>query len=138
MRPLTVGQVMTREVVTVRPGDSLAAVRDKMYGSRIRHVPVVDGDGQLAGLVSHRDLLRSTLIERPGVSGYVEDSILEDLRAEEVMVKELEVVTPDTDLRDAARLMLREKYGCLPVVDGHRLTGILTEADFMKVVLYED
>ncbi len=138
MRPLTVGQVMTRELVTMQPGDSLAAVRDTMYGSRIRHIPVVDGSGQLAGLVSHRDLLRSTLIERPGVSGYVEDSILEDVRAEEIMTRELEVVTPDTDLRDAARLMLREKYGCLPVVDGPQLAGILTEADFMKVVLFED
>ncbi len=138
MRPLTVGEVMTRDLVTIRPGDSLAAVRDKMHEGRIRHIPVVDDNGRLAGLVSHRDLLRSTLIERAGISSYVEDSILEDLRAEEVMVSELEVVTPDTDLRDAARLMLREKYGCLPVVDGPRLAGILTEADFMKVVLYED
>ncbi len=138
MRPLTVGEVMTRELVTMRPGDTLAAVRDKMHEGRIRHIPVVDGEGRLAGLISHRDLLRSTLIERSGVSSYVEDSILEDLQAEEVMVSELEVVAPETDLRDAARLMLREKYGCLPVVDGPRLAGILTEADFMKVVLYED
>lgn len=138
MRPLTVGEVMTKKLVTMQRTDSLAALRDKMYEHQIRHIPVVDERCRLIGLVSHRDLLRNTLMERPGVSDYVEDSILEELRVSQVMVDELEVTTPETDLREAARIMLARKYGCLPVVDGSKLVGILTESDFMKVVLYED
>jgi CBS domain-containing membrane protein len=138
MRPLTVGEVMTKKLVTMKRTDSLAALRDQMYEHQIRHIPVVDERDRLIGLVSHRDLLRNTLMERPGVSGYVEDSILEDLRISQVMVDELEVTTPETDLAEAARIMLARKYGCLPVVAGSALVGILTEADFMKVFLYED
>lgn len=138
MRALTVGEVMTRDLVTMGPGDTLAALRDRMYEHQIRHIPVVDEEGYLVGLVSHRDLLRNTLMERPGGSAYVEDSILEELRVEEVMTRQLEVGSPSMTLRDAARLMLDKKYGCLPVVDGQRLVGILTEADFLRVYLYED
>ncbi|HEX9734778.1 MAG TPA: CBS domain-containing protein [Thermoanaerobaculia bacterium] len=138
MRALTVGEVMSRDLVTMGPGDSMAALRDRMYEHQIRHIPVVDPERYLVGLVSQRDLLRNTLMERPGGSSYVEDSILEELRVEEVMTRELEVGTPSMTLRDAARLMLDKKYGCLPVVDGQRLVGILTEADFLRVYLYED
>lgn len=138
MRPLSVGEIMTRKLVTMKPEDDLAKLHDRMTECHIRHVPVVDDHGTLVGLVSHRDLLRSTLVERPGVSSYVEDSLLQGMKVGEVMTTELEVATPETDLREAARIMLREKYGCLPVVDGNRLVGILTEADFLRVVLYED
>lgn len=138
MRPLSVGEIMTRKLVTMRPEDDLAKLHDEMTECHIRHVPVVDDQGTLVGLVSHRDLLRSTLVERPGVSSYVEDSILHGMKVGEVMTTELEVTRPETDLREAARIMLREKYGCLPVVEGNRLIGILTEADFLRVVLYED
>jgi len=138
MRALTVGEVMTRDLVTMRSGDTLAALRDRMYEHQIRHIPVVDDGGYLVGLVTHRDLLRNTLMERPRSSAYVEDSILEDLRVEEVMTRKLEVGSPNMPLRDAARVMLDKKYGCLPVVDGQRLVGILTESDFMRVYLYED
>lgn len=138
MKPLSVGEIMTRELVTLKPDETLAVLRDRMYEHNIRHIPVVDDEFRLIGLISQRDLLRNTLVERPGVSGYVEDSILEDLLALDIMTTELEVTSPDADLRAAARLMLRKKYGCLPVVDGQRLVGILTEADFLRVVLYED
>ena len=139
MRPLTVGEVMTRDLVTMKSQDDLAALRDQMYENQIRHIPVMDDDGFLVGLVSHRDLLRHTLMERPGVSDYVEDSLLEELRVVEIMTTDLEVAKPDMDLREAARIMLKHKYGCLPVVDDRQqLVGILTEADFLRVVLYED
>lgn len=138
MRALTVGEVMTRELVTMHPGDTLAELRDRMYEHQIRHIPVVDDERYLVGLVSHRDLLRNTLMERPGSSAYVEDSILEELRVEQIMTRELEVATPSTTLADTARVMLEKKYGCMPVVDGQRLVGILTESDFLRVYLYED
>lgn len=138
MRPLTVGDMMSSELITVKPGDTLDVVRDSMYTRHIRHIPVVDDHDHVVGLISHRDLLRSTLIERPHGSKYIEDSILEEVTAEQVMTTALETATPQTDLRDAARVMLGQKLGCLPVIEDGKLVGILTEADFLRVVLYED
>jgi CBS domain-containing membrane protein len=138
MKPLTVGEVMIRKLITMKPEDDLATLRQRMSEGHIRHIPVVDDRYTLIGLVSHRDLLRATLIQRPGISSYVEDSILAELQLQDIMITELEVTTAESDLRDAARLMLKEKYGCLPVVEGDRLVGILTEADFLRVFLYED
>jgi len=138
MRPITVAELMSRELITISTDDTLAVLRDKMYANHIRHIPVVDQRGGLVGLVSHRDLLRNTLMERRRISQYVEDSILEELVVQEVMTTELEVATPKTNVRAAARIMLNKKLGCLPVVEGTQLVGILTEADFLRAALYED
>jgi CBS domain-containing membrane protein len=138
MQVQKVRDLMTRELLTLGPEEDLATVRDQMLERRIRHLPIVDQRQRLVGLVSHRDLLRQTLMERPGLSTYVEDSLLSGVQASEVMVRELHLANPEMDMRQAARLMLKHKIGCLPVVDDGALVGILTEADFLRAVLFED
>lgn len=138
MKERSVGDWMSRDVVTMLVGQSLKALRDKMLEKQIRHMPVVDQGNRLAGLVTHRDLLRHTLIERPRISAYVEDTLLEELRVEDVMCTEIECVSSEINLRQAAAVMLEKKYGCLPVVEGDLLVGILTEADFLRLALEED
>jgi len=138
MKERSVGDLMSRDPVTMPEGESLKALRDKMLENQIRHMPVVDAHNRLLGLVTHRDLLRHTLIERPRISAYVEDTLLEELRVEDVMGTEIECVSPTTGLRQAAALMLEKKYGCLPVVEGEVLVGILTEADFLRLALEVD
>jgi len=93
---------------------------------------VVDRDGELVGLVSHRDLARGILGRIDDVPIGVEEDILRRRRVGEIMVTEPETVEPDARLRDAAEIMLEDKIGCLPVVEGTRLVGILTEADFVR------
>ena len=132
-RAMQVEDLMTAEVYALRPWDDLATLHDLMREHNVRHVPVVDREGDLVGLVSHRDLLRSALIEQP-VPGDVERSVLERLEVRDVMVRDVESVAPDTDLRDAAQTMFENKFGCLPVVVGRRLVGILTEADFVRLM----
>lgn len=123
---------MHDRVWAVRPDDDLATVRDLMDDHGIRHVPVVDDEGTLVGLVSHRDLLRAALIERSEVPSIVERTLLERTRVREVMTPYVQTVTPDTELREAARQMLDGKLGSLPVTDDQRLVGILTESDFVR------
>lgn len=131
---ITVHDLMTEHLFTVGPHDDLATVRDLMVDHRVRHIPVVDADGQLIGLVSHRDLLRHSLIEQEDIPGYVEETVLEQVEVCEVMTSNPDAVTAELDIREAAQVMLDHKYGCLPVVEGKRLVGILTEADFVRLM----
>lgn len=129
---LSVRDLMTERVIAVQPDTDLTAVRDLLWEHNIRHLPVVDGDGDLIGLVSQRDLLRHALIDQTHLPDYVEEAVLERLKASDVMTAHVERVSADTDLREAAQVMFENKYGCLPVTEGDRLVGILTEADFVR------
>lgn len=132
-----VDEVMRQRVFAVRPDDDLATVLELMEQHHVRHIPVVEDEENLVGLVSHRDLLRHSMIEQADVPSFVEDAMLEKVRVGEVMTTDPESVTPDTPLAEAARLMYENKYGCLPVVEGMRLVGILTEADFVRLAAQE-
>ncbi len=120
----TVADIMTRELVTLQEADDLG-LADRVFGlRRIRHLPVVK-DGRLVGLVTHRDLLRcyANRGEPRGKASL----------AKEMMTTQLTTVAPDTPLRRALRLMLENKFGCLPVVAPNgKLVGIITEADLVK------
>lgn len=131
---MLVRDLMTEHVFAVRPQDSLTTVADLMHERQIRHVPVIDAEGDLVGLISHRDLLRNALIEQPEVPDYVEQAVLDRLHARDIMTAAVEAVSPDLDLRLAAQVMYEQKFGCLPVVEGRRLVGILTEADFVRLM----
>lgn len=131
---MRVRDLMSSTVFASTPGDSVESLRDLMYEHNVRHIPVVDADGELVGLVSQRDLLRNSLVEQPDVPGFVEDEILRRLHVSELMTTGVESIDPESDIRSAADLMIEYKYGCLPVVEGRKLVGILTEADFVRLM----
>jgi len=132
MSALRVRDLMSDRVYSVRPDDDLATVRDLMDDHAIRHVPVVDEDGDLVGLVSHRDLLRTALIERDDLPEMIERSLLESTKVREVMTPYVETVAPELELSEAAQLLVESKFGSLPVADQGHLIGMLTEADFVR------
>jgi CBS domain-containing membrane protein len=127
-----VRDLMRDRVFAVRPDDDLATVRDLMDDHAVRHVPVIDADGDVVGMVSHRDLLRAALIERADVPLVVERTLLERTHVRDVMTTYVETSSPETPLGEAARRMLESRIGSLPVTEGGRLVGILTEADFVR------
>ena len=132
MNELRVRDFMTPNVVTVRPDDTISRAYELMLDNRFRHLVVVDGDGDLVGLLTHRDLLRHALIERSDLPLSLQRGILIRIRVEEVMTTEVETAEPGQWLQEAAVVMFENKYGCLPVVEGSRVVGILTEADFVR------
>jgi CBS domain-containing protein len=99
---------------------------------RIRHLPVLDDEGALVGIVSQRDLFRGALARALGYGAHAQQKLLGQLLVKEVMTNDPVAVAPDAPLADAARLMLERKIGALPVVENGRLVGILTESDFVK------
>ena len=134
MSHLRVRDLMTHDVLAARPEDTAATLRNLMYERDVRHIPVIEEDRSLVGLVSQRDLLRHSLIEQSDVPDFIEDALLERLRVRELMTTGVVSIEPDSDIREAAQIMYENKFGCLPVVEGTRLVGILTESDFVRLM----
>jgi len=131
---LRVGDLMTAEVATLNANDKLSIADDIMRLGRIRHLPVVDEDGGVIGIVSQRDLFRGALARALGYGEHAQSKILGMLLVKEVMTPTVATVSPDVPLAEAARTMLERKIGCLVVKDGDRLAGILTESDFVRAL----
>jgi CBS domain-containing membrane protein len=128
---------MTKDVMTLDRNDKLTAADDVMRLGRIRHMPVVDDDGALAGIVSQRDLFHSGLLRALGYGSHAKEQALGLLSLKEAMKTEVVTVTPDAPLSEAAKIMLAQKIGCLVVVEGKKIVGILTESDFVKLALHD-
>jgi CBS domain-containing protein len=132
--PLRVKDVMSRDVQVVGRNDQLAVADTLMKEARIRHLVVLDEDQLVCAVVSQRDLFRGALLRALGFGGRAEDSMLRQMVVKEAMSGELYTTTPDASVAEAARTMIDRKIGCLPVLDGEKLVGIVTETDFVELV----
>jgi CBS domain-containing protein len=131
---LKVGDAMSRVVRTVGRNDQLAVADRLMKDERIRHLPVLDEDGLVCAVVSQRDLFRGALLRALGYGGRAEESMLRQVVIKEAMSETVVTTGPDAPLAEAARAMVEHKVGCLPVVEGEKLVGILTETDVVRLV----
>lgn len=133
---LKVGSVMNRDVSTLGRNDNLLIAEGLMKQGRIRHLPVLSGYGDLCGIITQWDLFRGALLRALGYGSRAEEKILNTVVVKKVMTDDVRTNTPDTPLIEAAKLMMERKIGCLPVVDGDRLVGILSESDFVKLATH--
>lgn len=123
MHTLLVSELMTTNLRTVYEDEVVSSADWDMAVNEIRHLPVVDGERRLVGLLSDRDVMRS-MIEHRGRS----------VTVGEVMSRAVKTVAPDLPAVDAAELMLRAKCHALPVVDAHHhVLGIVTSTDFLEL-----
>ncbi len=125
---------MTEEVVSVQATPNLMDAMELMDRIHVRHLPVVDSENTLVAIVSHRDLFKGALSAVGGMSLEMRKEFLTSTKVQEIMTAEPETAEPGTPIQDAAEQLLEYKLGCLPVTEGGRLVGILTEADFVKHV----
>ncbi len=131
---LLVKDVMSHAVHTVKRNDQLAIADALMKQERVRHLPVIDEDGDVCAVVSQRDLFRGALLRALGYGSRAEDAVLKQVAVKEAMSAELQTTAPDTPVADAARLMIERKIGCLPVIENGKLVGIVTETDFVRLI----
>jgi CBS domain-containing protein len=144
-----VRSVMTTEVVTVRPGQTIAEAADVLADAGVGAAPVVDDDGALVGLLRDEDLLLSearihlptTIALLPGVEFTLPSSLRrydEDLRkaasstVADVMIQVFPTIGPDDSIEQAATVMHEEKASHLPVVEGDKVVGIVARADIIR------
>lgn len=134
----TAADVMTREVVTVGPGESFKTCADLMRIHGISALPVVVAGNRIAGIISEADLMRP-LAAIPDVPGERGTPIRRGLTAGEIMTAEVVTIAPDATLAAAARLMFERRVKRLPVVDrSNRMVGIVSRADLLRIFLRSD
>ena len=117
----TVGQFMSTDLFTVSPDDLIDLAASVMDWRHIRHVPVEDQEGRLVGLITHRGLLRMMINSKTKLT-----------TVREIMVPDPVTVTPSTSSLEAMEIMRTNRVGCLPVVEGDQLVGIITSYDFLE------
>lgn len=143
-RPQSVGDVMTREVVSVGPQASYAEIRSAMLKHDVGGLPVVGADGVLLGMVTEADLIAKEAFRSTGRGrarlffarmcgrdvSWVAKS--QGRVAADLMTSDVDTVTPDDDLHAVARLMLQRRHKRLPVLDGGRVVGIIARHDLLR------
>ena len=130
---MLVGDRMRRDVVTIDREASLRRARRVMANHGIRHLPVVESR-RLVGIVTDRDLRQAAPSSATNLSARERDEFMDYIQVGQIMTRRVVTVTPVTPVGDAARLLLRYRIGCLPVVAGRLLVGILTTSDLLEIL----
>jgi len=131
-----VGECMSAPAVTITPDTPLQDALNLMHEHRFRRLPVVDEEGKLVGIVSERDLLYASPPPATLLSGLGLNHLLAELQTKQIMTREVIATTPDTFVEDAARLIVENRVGGLPVVDEDgRVVGVITETDIFRAFI---
>ena len=139
--------IMTTQVATATPDMSVRDVATLMLDKGISGIPVVDGEGQLKGLVSEGDLMRRVetgtdqqrqswwlklvTMSQDDAADYVKSH---STRVADVMTHPVISVSPDSDISEVAMLLEKHRIKRVPVVDGGRLVGLVSRADLLRAL----
>lgn len=134
---MLVQQIMTEKLITVSADTIVTDAQDLMRNNHLHHLPVVDGrSGKLVGIVSEKDLLYASPSPATTLDMWEMAKLLSRLKIEKVMTREVHTTRREELVENAARLMVDEDIGCLPVVDEKRvLVGIITESDLFRLFI---
>ncbi len=133
---VTIEDVMSVNPVTLSRFNSLADARQLMQEKGFRHIPIVGDEGELLGLVSQRDVLSrgnssQSLVDDDELNKLESGTLIAD-----IMTTNLTTVTPNLRVENAAKILHKYKFGCLPVVDKkNQLKGIITDHDFVEITI---
>jgi len=131
---MTVKDFMTENPQVLSRTETLDLADDIMTMGRIRHLPILE-DGELVGIISQRDMFRSAAVAALGFVGDTQRALIKTIRIKEIMTENVVTISPDASVKEAARIMIDKKIGCLPVVEAKKLIGIITETDILRYVV---
>ena len=126
---MIVSKIMTRNPIFTHPEISLTDARSIMDKEKIGHVPVLNKNNELVGLITKADLLKAAPSSATSLDMYEISYLLSKLTVEKVMEKNVVTVQESEVVEEAARIMADRSIGCLPVLNGSLLTGIITDTD---------
>jgi len=126
---------MSHPIITVEPDMPIMEALNLMRTQNIRRTPVVDANGKLVGIVSDKDLLNAGPSQATSLSVWEINYLVGKITVKKVMSKTVLTVSEDTPIEEAARIMVDNKVGGLPVMKGNAIVGVITESDLFKVLL---
>ncbi len=126
---------MSRHPITVRPDVPIHEALQIMRREKIRRLPVLDENDRLVGIVAEKDLLYASPSSAKALNVYELQYLLAKLTVGDIMTRNVITTTEFTPLEEAAKVMVDNKIGALPVMRGDKLVGIITETDIFKVFL---
>ena len=134
MKSISLREVMNRPVAAIGIHEAFSAVEEKLRTKKIRHLPVLDEEHRVVGLISQRDLFRIVSPRRTEDGEEVYDpAALDRILLAKVMTHPVVTLRAEDSLAAAVKLMSRDKLGCIPIVDAERrLLGIITKTDILK------
>jgi CBS domain-containing protein len=133
LRQRPISEIMRREVVTLTADEKLDLTQDIMSLGRVRHLPVLDDDQRVVGIVSDRDLLAAAMTNVLDFDPVARRSFLRSIEVGEVMSKDVVTVSRDTEIGEVARIFVEHRISCVPVVaPGGELLGLVTETDLIE------
>lgn len=131
---MRVEELMARKVETIGRNDDLHRAEEIMRDKRIRHLPVLE-EGRLVGVLTQRDLFDAAMSNALGYGSKARSEFLRTVPVKEAMKDEVVTIGPKENATRAAELMLEHKIGCLPVVEGGKLVGLVTETDLLRLIV---
>ncbi|RLA64075.1 MAG: hypothetical protein DRQ88_06590 [Epsilonproteobacteria bacterium] len=129
---LLVKDLMTTDLFTLYADDSLKIAEEIMQWRNIRHIPIINYEEELVGLITHRDILKHSISTLAEISKNERDNLNNSIKMENIMHTKMITVPENTPLFTAAKIIANNKIGCLPIVQNSKLVGIITEADFVQ------
>jgi len=132
--PLKVSNFMTSKIFSARPDDGIRQTFFRMRENEIRHMPVLDTDRKLVGIISDRDLRRPEWVdEAPDLSHIY--NLDDDMQVKDLMTSNVMVAHTYDTIHKATKIMLEHRYGALPVVNKEEdVVGILSAVDMLKAL----
>jgi acetoin utilization protein AcuB len=132
--PTTLSQFMTRDVKTLSADQPLLDAIAFLHERKVRHVPIMEGEA-LVGVLTDRDVKRATPSALAAEQREVWEKIVKETTLAKVMTRDPTTGTQDMGLRDALKLFVEERIGCLPILADGKLVGIVTAGDLFKAAL---
>jgi len=132
---MLVKDMMTPNPITATPETTHKQATELMREHHIHHLPIVDRRGALVGIIVESDLFQAQPSPATTLSIYEIHSLLSALKLQQIMRSPVYTTHPDCPLEEAARLMHQHNIGCLPVLEGGAVVGIVTDTDIFKTLV---
>ncbi|MHB0754717.1 CBS domain-containing protein [Polaribacter sp. M15] len=129
-----ISEIMSTNLITLGVFDSLETAEKLFKKNKIRHIPVVDDD-KIVGMLSYSDLLRISFADVTNNEENVDAFVYDMFSIQQLMAKNLTVVTPEATIRDVAQIFAEKEFHALPVVQEGVLEGIITTTDLSMYLL---
>ncbi|CCQ09962.1 CBS domain protein [Pseudoalteromonas luteoviolacea B = ATCC 29581] len=129
-----VSDLMTPDPLCISQSDNLKMAHDLMREKNIRHIPVIDEAGQLQGMLTQKIMISNVMKILATYGQLALERKEKQQKVGEVMATDFVAVSPDEKLKEVATYFVKNRHGCLPVIDeSNKLVGILTSSDFVRL-----